>query len=97
MTKQEKLVEAFVKLQESADIHQFSIGEKGPITRYILEVTGLTLDEIKTIDGFLINDFEPVDYIVIKEDGTAVYVNTKYDKVKKYATPQEAYNDNLGY
>jgi hypothetical protein len=82
-------------LTESADISDFEVALDGFVGTHILEIANVNADDVEEIDGFQINDFEPVDYIVIKRDGTAYYVNLKSKKAKFYDSAREAYQDNI--
>ena len=77
-------------LKESIDVHEFNVYENSPYTKTICELLNCTPDDIKTITGYQMNDWEPTDFVANMEDGSGYLIDISKNKVIKYPNAEKA-------
>lgn len=80
-------------LNESINVHGFELSKESLIIKVFCDMLKCTPDDIKTAFGFIFNDFEPEDYVLEMSDGTGRLINTRYNTIKEFETPQKAQDE----
>lgn len=77
-------------IKESVDVSTFEVGSNSPYLKVICDLAKCTPDDISECYGYVFNDFEPEDFMLYMNDGTAKLVNTNRNSAQSFKSVEEA-------
>ena len=65
-----------MNLKESIDVSAFDVYSDSPFMKIVCDIAGCDPSEVEECIGYVFNDSEPEDFILVMNDGTARLVGT---------------------